>query len=167
VLRRQKINMWRGMKLSNSLLARSLSESSSSTFLWFSQSDSMSHTTTRICKIRLSALFAEARTRRLSSPVYTMALVGWPHFFNAFYIFSAFSCGVNGLYIASRLLHALASIRNVWPSTGWGANIKARLERTSSKGVPVNAVFVSWLFGLLGFLAVKPSPARVSPLLYF
>jgi yeast amino acid transporter len=94
-------------------------------------------------------------------------IVGWPHFFNAFYIFSAFSCGVNGLFIASRLLHALASIRNVWPNTGWGANIKARLERTSSKGVPVNAVFVSWLFGLLGFLAVKPSPARVSPLLYF
>src|SRR5882757_6706831 len=68
--------MWRGMKLSNSLLARSLSESSSSTFLWFSQSDSMSHTTTRICKIRLSALFAEARTRRLSSHVYTMAWLG-------------------------------------------------------------------------------------------
>jgi amino acid transporter len=70
-------------------------------------------------------------------------VVGWPHFLNAFYIFSAFSTGVNGLYIASRLLHALASIRNVWPSTGWGNKIKRRLERTNSKGVPVNAVFAS------------------------
>jgi len=86
---------------------------------------------------------------------------GWPHFFNAFYIFSAFSCGVNGIYIASRLLHALASVRNVWPATGWGNEIKVRLEKTSSKGVPINAVFVSWLFGLLGFLAVKPLPGKV------
>ncbi len=89
-------------------------------------------------------------------------VVGLPHFFNAFYIFSAFSTGVNGLYIASRLLHALASIRNVWPATGWGSRLKMRLEKTSSKGVPVNAVFVSWLFGLLGFLAVKPYPAKVN-----
>ncbi|KAH8687915.1 amino acid permease/ SLC12A domain-containing protein [Tricladium varicosporioides] len=88
-------------------------------------------------------------------------LVGLPHFFNAFYIFSAFSTGVNGLYIASRLLHALASIRNVWPATGWGASIKARLAKTSSKGVPVNAVFTSWLFGLMGYLAVKPYPAKI------
>jgi hypothetical protein len=89
-------------------------------------------------------------------------VVGWPHFLNAFYIFSAFSTGVNGLYIASRLLHALASIRNVWPSTGWGNKIKTRLEKTSSKGVPVNAVFASWLFGLMGFMAVRPSPAKAS-----
>lgn len=93
---------------------------------------------------------------------------GWPHFFNAFYIFSAFSTGVNGLYISSRLLHALASIRNVWPSTGWGYKIKMRLEKTTSKGVPVNAVMFSWLFAFLGFLAVKPEPAKVySPLLPF
>lgn len=70
-------------------------------------------------------------------------VVGWPHFLNAFCIFSAYSCGVNGLYISSRLLHALASIRNVWPATGWGARLKHWMERTNAKGVPVNAVFVS------------------------
>lgn len=94
-------------------------------------------------------------------------VIGWPHFFNAFYIFSAFSTGVNGLYIASRLLHALASIRNVWPATGWSRNLKTRLETTSNKGVPVNAVFASWLFGLLGFLAVKPYPAKVLRSIFF
>jgi amino acid transporter len=88
-------------------------------------------------------------------------VIGWPHFFNAFFIFSAFSTGINGLYISSRLLHALASIRNVWPATGWGNKIKQRLEKTNSKGVPVNAVLLSWLFAFLGFLAVKPEPAKV------
>ncbi|CAG8953760.1 hypothetical protein HYFRA_00006651 [Hymenoscyphus fraxineus] len=88
-------------------------------------------------------------------------VVGWPHFLNAFYIFSAFSTGVNGLYISSRLLHALASVRNVWPNTGWGARVKGWLERTSAKGVPINAVLISWLFGFLGFLAVRPFPAKV------
>jgi amino acid permease len=88
-------------------------------------------------------------------------VTGWPHFFNAFYIFSAFSTGINGLYISSRLLHALASIRNVWPATGWGNSIKMRLEQTNSKGVPVNAVLVSWVFAFLGFLAVKPQPEKV------
>ncbi len=88
-------------------------------------------------------------------------LIGWPHFFNAFFIFSAFSTGVNGLYISSRLLHALASIRNVWPAAGWASKFKMRLERTNDSGVPVDAVFVSWLFAFLGFLAVKPEPAKV------
>jgi amino acid transporter len=88
-------------------------------------------------------------------------ITGWPHFFNAFFIFSACSTGINGLYISSRLLHALANIRNAWPETAWANTLKTRLERTSSRGVPVNAVFVSWLFGLLAFLAVKPYPAKV------
>ncbi len=91
-------------------------------------------------------------------------VVGWPHFFNAFFIFSAFSTGINGLYISSRLLHALATIRNVWPATGWGSKIKMRLEKTNSKGVPVNAVLISWAFAFLGFLAVKPEPAKVTSL---
>jgi amino acid transporter len=44
---------------------------------------------------------------------------GWPHLVNAFFIFSAFSVAINALYISSRLLHALANIRNIWPETGW------------------------------------------------
>jgi len=78
---------------------------------------------------------------------------------NAFWIFSAFSCGVNGLYTASRLLHALASVRNAWPTRLYW--LKARLERTTSKGVPLAAVFTSWLFGFLGFLGAQPQPAQV------
>jgi amino acid transporter len=88
-------------------------------------------------------------------------VTGWPNFLNGFFIFSAFSTAVNGLYISSRLLHALASIQNVWPETKWAYSIKKRLERTSSHGVPAPAVFVSWLFGLLGFLGAQPSPAKI------
>lgn len=88
-------------------------------------------------------------------------VTGLPHFLNAFFIFSAFSTAVNALYIASRLLHALASIRNVWPNTGWAYTVKRRLEKTNSKGVPVAAIFLSWLFGMLGFLGARPSPAKI------
>ncbi|CAG8975003.1 hypothetical protein HYALB_00012135 [Hymenoscyphus albidus] len=62
--------------------------------------------------------------------------------------------------VTALLLHALASVRNVWPNTGRGARVKGWLERTSAKGVPINAVLISWLFGFLGFLAVRPFPAK-------
>jgi yeast amino acid transporter len=88
-------------------------------------------------------------------------VTGWPHLVNAFFIFSAFSVAVNALYTASRLLHALANIRNVWPETGWAYSVKSRLEKTSRHGVPVAAICVSWFFGLLGFLGASPSPARI------
>ena len=88
-------------------------------------------------------------------------VTGLPHLVNAFFIFSAFSVAVNALYISSRLLHALANIRNVWPETGWGYAVKCRLEKTTQHGVPVAAISVSWLFGLLGFLGASPAPARI------
>ena len=88
-------------------------------------------------------------------------LIGWPHFMNAFFIFSAASAGINALYVASRLLHALASIPDAWPRWSLTMNLRAKLQRTTY-GVPMAAVFASWLFGLLGFLAVKPTPAQVS-----
>lgn len=88
-------------------------------------------------------------------------ITGWPHFFNAFFIFSACTTGINSLYISSRLLHALANVQNVWPRSGWINSIKMRLEKTTNKGVPAAAIFTSWLFGLLGFLASKPFPAKV------
>ena len=88
-------------------------------------------------------------------------ITGWPHFFNAFFIFSACTTGINSLYISSRLLHALANVQNVWPRIGWINSIKMRLEKTTNKGVPAAAIFTSWLFGLLGFLASKPFPAKV------
>ena len=58
-------------------------------------------------------------------------LIGWPHFMNAFFIFSATSTGINGLYEASRLLHALASIPDAWPRWPVGMTLRERLERDS------------------------------------
>jgi len=88
-------------------------------------------------------------------------LIGWPHFLNAFFIFSATSTGINALYLASRILHALASIPEAWPRWVVTMTLREKLERTVY-GVPIAAVFASWLFGLLGFLAVRPSPEEVS-----
>jgi amino acid permease len=88
-------------------------------------------------------------------------LIGWPHFLNAFFIFSSTSAGINALYLSSRVLHALASIPGVWPRWTVTMTLKERLERTVY-GVPMAAVFASWLFGLLGFLSVNPSSAKVS-----
>jgi yeast amino acid transporter len=85
---------------------------------------------------------------------------GLPGFFNGFFIFSATSCGLSSLYIASRTLHALACIPDVWPSWTVARNVKSMLERTVS-GVPMAAVFISWLFGLLSFLVVSPNPTQV------
>ncbi|KAF2660138.1 hypothetical protein K491DRAFT_674926 [Lophiostoma macrostomum CBS 122681] len=84
---------------------------------------------------------------------------GWPGFFNGFYIFSATTSGINALYNSSRLLHALASIPEAWPL--WAQNLRRRLERTTSRGVPLATITVSWLFGLLAFLSVKPFPSIV------
>ena len=86
-------------------------------------------------------------------------VTGLPHLLNAFFIFSAFSVSINALFVSSRLLHALACIRNVWPR--WAYFIKVRLERTTSKGVPLGAVLVSWAVGFLGFLGGRPSPSKI------
>ncbi|CAG8959036.1 hypothetical protein HYFRA_00012197 [Hymenoscyphus fraxineus] len=83
---------------------------------------------------------------------------GFPHFFNAFFVFSAFTSGVNSLYLSSRILHALASIPEVWPSQSFFQGVRSRLERTTF-GVPLRTVFVSWTFGFLAFLAAGPTPS--------
>jgi amino acid permease len=88
-------------------------------------------------------------------------LRGWPHFFNAFFIFSAASSGINALFMCSRLLHALAVTPSAWPRWRIAMTVRAKLERTVY-GVPMAAVFASWLFGLLSFLGVQPYPAIVS-----
>ena len=88
-------------------------------------------------------------------------LIHWPHFFNAFFIFSATSAGINALYISSRLLHALASLDDVWPRSNRFTFVKRRLRRTYN-GVPVTAVFVSWCFGWLSSLVSSKSSSEVS-----
>lgn len=77
-----------------------------------------------------------------------------PHLLNAFYIFSACSTGTNALYSASRTLHALASIPDAWPRWSPVEAVRSRLERTIF-GVPMAAVFVSWLVGFLAFLSTS------------
>lgn len=86
--------------------------------------------------------------------------VGWPNFMNAFFVLSAISASINSLYISSRVLHALATTRRVWPRWQFVESLRRRLEHTH-KGVPINAVFASGVFGLLGYLAAGKSPSRV------
>ncbi len=86
---------------------------------------------------------------------------GFPGFFNAFFIFSATSAGLNALYISSRLLHALANKPEVWPSWYVAQSLRRRLERTSDSGVPRAAVLTSWFFGWLGMLATQTNTAQV------
>ncbi|KAI8633816.1 amino acid permease-domain-containing protein [Xylariaceae sp. FL1651] len=81
-------------------------------------------------------------------------LRGWPYFINDFIIFSATTAGANGLYNASRTLHALASIPEVWPELAPIQTLRRRLQRTSY-GVPHAAVLFSAAFGMIGFLAVN------------
>ena len=84
---------------------------------------------------------------------------GWPNVFNGFFIFSSLSAGFNALYFTSRILHALAGFEQAWPD--YLHSLRSRLERTH-KGVPYNAVWTSWLFGMLGFLAAGSQPSVVS-----
>ncbi|KAI0974013.1 amino acid permease-domain-containing protein [Xylaria arbuscula] len=81
-------------------------------------------------------------------------LRSWPYFINDFIIFSATTAGANGMYNASRTLHALASIPEVWPDFAPIQTLRRRLQRTSY-GVPHAAVLFSAAFGMLGFLAVN------------
>lgn len=88
-------------------------------------------------------------------------VLGWPHFFNGFFVFSATTSGMNALYNSSRILHALASLPDAWPDWKFANTVRLKLMRTKS-GVPLAAVFLSWLFGCLAFLSTEESPAEVS-----
>jgi yeast amino acid transporter len=81
-------------------------------------------------------------------------LRGWPYFINDFIIFSATTAGANGLYNASRTLHAMANIPEVWPEFAPIQTLRRRLQRTSY-GVPHAAVLFSATLGMIGFLAVN------------
>ena len=86
---------------------------------------------------------------------------GFPSFFNAFFIFSATSAGLNALYLSSRLLHALATTPEVWPPWAIAQSLRQRLERTSDSRVPQAAVLFSWLFGWLGMLVTRTNTTQV------
>jgi yeast amino acid transporter len=84
----------------------------------------------------------------------------WPYVINDFIIFTATTAGANGLYNASRTLHALASIPDAWPRWGPVQAFRRRLEKTSY-GVPHAAVLASAAFGLLGFMANDPNSSQI------
>lgn len=88
-------------------------------------------------------------------------LPGWAKFINGVFIFSATTSAINSLYLSSRLLHALASDHNVWPEWYFFQSLQKRLSITKY-GVPMAAVFASWLFGSLAFLSSGREPTQVS-----
>jgi len=87
-------------------------------------------------------------------------LTGWPLFSNYFIAFTATTTGTMAIYNASRALHALANIQDVWPNSA--SRIRLRLASTTRSGVPQNSVIVCGLFGsLAGFAAVNTHSTEV------
>lgn len=78
------------------------------------------------------------------------------HFFNAMFVFSAFSCAINTLYVSSRVLHTMALLGYTGPE--W---ITKRLRATRT-GVPVRAVLASGTLLLVGYVGRTGGPGVVS-----
>lgn len=95
-------------------------------------------------------LNGEAKSVGSSSPFIIAAVeAGLPavaHFFNAMFLFSAFTCAINSMYVASRVLHTLALRDQTGPEF-----ITRRLRRCHA-GVPLRAVLVTSFMMLLGYL---------------
>lgn len=73
-------------------------------------------------------------------------LPGMAHFYNAMFLVSTLTCGINSLYVASRVLHTLALREQTGPQF-----ITRRLQRCTA-GVPVRTVLLSALMMFLGFM---------------
>ncbi|KAK3384730.1 amino acid transporter [Podospora didyma] len=81
------------------------------------------------------------------------------HFFNAVFVFSAFTCAINAMYIASRVLHTLALRGQTGPEF-----ITRRLRQCRS-GVPVRSVLVTGGIMMVGYMGRSGSPgARLDEL---
>lgn len=78
------------------------------------------------------------------------------HFFNAVFVFSSFTCAINSMYVASRVLHTLALREQTGPDF-----ITERLKRCHS-GVPVRAVLVTAALMLIAFMGRTGAPGEVS-----
>lgn len=77
------------------------------------------------------------------------------HFYNAMYLFSAFTCAINSMYVASRVLHTLALRDQTGPE--W---ITKRL-RLCHAGVPIRTVFVTAGLMLVAYMGPTGSPGQV------
>ncbi|KAK4641949.1 hypothetical protein QC761_0079460 [Podospora bellae-mahoneyi] len=88
--------------------------------------------------------------------IFIMAVVeaGMPkvaHFFNAVFVFSAFTCGINSMYIATRVLHTLALRGQTGPEF-----ITRRLRQCRS-GVPVRAVLMTGAIVMVAYMGREGS----------
>lgn len=78
------------------------------------------------------------------------------HFFNAVFVFSAFTCGINSMYIATRVLHTLALRGQTGPEF-----ITRRLRQCRS-GVPVRAVLMTGAIMMVAYMGREGSVGAVS-----
>jgi yeast amino acid transporter len=78
------------------------------------------------------------------------------HAFNAIFVFSSFTCAINSMYVASRVLHTLA-LRD---QTGLEC-ITQRLRQCHS-GVPIRAVLATAAMMLVGYMGRTGTPGVVS-----
>lgn len=78
------------------------------------------------------------------------------HFFNAVFVFSTFSCAINSMYVASRVLHTLALRRQTGPEF-----ITRRL-RACRSGVPGKSVLATASLMMLGYMGRSGAPGTVS-----
>ena len=95
-----------------------------------------------------------------ASSIFVIAVVeaGIPtaaHFFNAVYILSTFTCAINSMFVASRVLHTLALRDQTGPE--W---ITRRL-RQCRNGVPTRAVLVTGAIAVLGYMGRTGKPYQV------
>ncbi|KAI1913774.1 hypothetical protein LOZ53_002226 [Ophidiomyces ophidiicola] len=76
------------------------------------------------------------------------------HFYNAIYLFSAFTCAINSMYVASRVLHTLALRDQTGPE--W---ITKRL-RLCHAGVPIRTVLVTAGLMLVAYMGPTGAPGQ-------
>ncbi|KAI1936363.1 hypothetical protein LOZ66_004823 [Ophidiomyces ophidiicola] len=68
------------------------------------------------------------------------------HFYNAMFLLSTLTCGINSVYVASRVLHTLALQEQTGP-----AFITRRLQKCNA-GVPMRTVVLTTIMMFLGFM---------------
>ncbi|KAJ4291493.1 hypothetical protein N0V88_006090 [Collariella sp. IMI 366227] len=75
------------------------------------------------------------------------------HFFNTMFVFSAFTCAINSMYIATRVLHTLALRGQTGPEF-----ITRRL-RACRSGVPVRAVLITGALMMVAYMGRSENPS--------